>query len=240
MIAPDVLRRVTVSPAQSLSTCTSKCDLFGSCAGYCCAFLGTPFKYLATRFDWHHVTSSWFRNYSCQTLDRFRDVYTILREIRTAHGSTRKQRCLLSFENWTVLDCICLSSTQFHSRSFDCTALSESQVFQQMRNMFLVRLINSSFDHSDRSVQHFQFFVQIFCCTNHADPSRVKMFLATFSQKSRFDLLLPQSQKSSPWQNPFTSSDLYNAVLLAPSSKPLLRRCSPHSLCHALLASCVP
>ena len=32
-ITPDVLRRVTVSPARSLSTCTSKCDLFGSCAG---------------------------------------------------------------------------------------------------------------------------------------------------------------------------------------------------------------
>ena len=32
---PDVLRRVIVSPAQSLSTCTSKCALLGSCAGYC-------------------------------------------------------------------------------------------------------------------------------------------------------------------------------------------------------------
>ena len=67
-ITPVVLRRVTVSPAQSLSTWTSKCALLHSCGGYCCAFLGTPFKYLAT-----HVTSSWFR------LDRFRDVCTILR-----------------------------------------------------------------------------------------------------------------------------------------------------------------
>ena len=47
----SVLLRVTVSPAQSLSTCTSKCALLGSCAVYCSAFLGTHFKYLASRFN---------------------------------------------------------------------------------------------------------------------------------------------------------------------------------------------
>ena len=57
---------------------------------YCCAFLGTPFEHLATRFncmwpDWHS---------SCQTFDRFRDVCTILRQIRTSHSSTPEQRCL--------------------------------------------------------------------------------------------------------------------------------------------------
>ena len=49
-------------------------------------------------YEPHHVTSSWFRRYSCQTLDRFKDVNTILRQIRPTHGSTPKQRCLLSFE----------------------------------------------------------------------------------------------------------------------------------------------
>ena len=37
------LRRVTVSPAQSLSTWTSKCALLCSSSGYCCAFVGTRF-----------------------------------------------------------------------------------------------------------------------------------------------------------------------------------------------------
>ena len=80
-ITPDVLRRVTVSPAQSLSTCTSKCALLGSCAGHCSAFLGTPCKYLATRFNC--VTRpTWFRHRSCKTLDCFRDVHTVLRPKR--------------------------------------------------------------------------------------------------------------------------------------------------------------
>ena len=98
-------------------------------------------------FQLHHVTGSWFRHSSCQTLDRFRDVYTILRHIRTTHGSTPKQRCLLSFKNWIVLDCICLRSTQFHSRSFDNIALSESKIFQQLRNMFLVCFKSPSIHH---------------------------------------------------------------------------------------------
>ena len=50
-------------------------------------------------FQRHHVTSSWIRR---QTFDRFRDVYTILCQTRTTHGSTPKQRCLLSFENRIV------------------------------------------------------------------------------------------------------------------------------------------
>ena len=33
---------LSTSPAQSLSSCTSKCALLGSCAGYCSAFLGKP------------------------------------------------------------------------------------------------------------------------------------------------------------------------------------------------------
>ena len=43
--------------------------------------------------------------------------------------------------------------------------------------------------------------------------------------------------EASQWQNPLTYSELYTAGLLAPSSKLLLRRCSPHSFCHVLLAS---
>ena len=50
-ITPDVRRRVTVSPAQSLPTCTSKCALLDSWAGDCRVFLDTPFRYLVTRFD---------------------------------------------------------------------------------------------------------------------------------------------------------------------------------------------
>ena len=48
-ITPVVFRRFTVSPAQSLSTWTSKCASLFTCAGCCCAFLGAPFKYPTTR-----------------------------------------------------------------------------------------------------------------------------------------------------------------------------------------------
>ena len=147
-------------------------------------------------FQLHHVTGSWFRHSSCQTLDRFRDVRTILRQVRTTHGSTPEQRCLLSFENWTVLDRICFSSTQFHSWSFDNISLNESKVFQQSRNMFLIRFNLNQFivDQSDRSVQHFQFFVKMSCCTNHADPSRVKFLLQHFSRDLILIMLLLLSQ----------------------------------------------
>ena len=70
-------------------------------------------------FQLHHVTSSGFQHFSCQRLDLFVNVYTILRQIRTTHDPTPKKRCFLSFVIWTVLDCVNLSSTQFHSQSFD-------------------------------------------------------------------------------------------------------------------------
>ena len=76
------------------------------------------------------------------------------------------------------------SMAQFYSRSFYDVSLNKSKVFQQSRNMFLVcfNLHQCVIDHSDRSVQHFQLFVKMFCCTNHADPSRVKIFLQHVSK----------------------------------------------------------
>ena len=133
------------------------------------------------------MTGSWF----------LRDVHTVLCQIRTTHGSTPKQCCLLSFENWTVLDCICLNGTQFHSRSFDNVAPNESKIFHKLKNMSLIRFDLHQFvtDHSDRPVQHIQFLVQMFCCINQTYRSVwFQISLATVFQSSQFDLVLPQSQ----------------------------------------------
>ena len=81
-------------------------------------------------FQLRHATCFRFRHRSCKTLDCFRDVHTVLRQVRTSHGSAPKRCRLLSFKNWTVLNCFCLDHTQFHSRSLDKVALAESKIFQ--------------------------------------------------------------------------------------------------------------
>ena len=77
-----------------------------------------------------------FRHRSCNTLDCFRDAHTVLRQVRTSHGSAPKRCRLLSFKNWTVLNCFCLDCTQFHSRSLDNVALDESKIFQYWETCF--------------------------------------------------------------------------------------------------------
>ena len=56
--------------------------------------------------------------------------------------------------------------------------------------MLLIRLNfhQLAMDHSDSSVQHL--LVHVFCCTDHADVSRVETFHATAFPRSRLDLLL--------------------------------------------------
>ena len=50
--------------------------------------------------------------------------------------------------------------------------------------MLLIRLNfhQLAIDRSDSAVQHFHFLVQVFCCTDHADASRVELFMQEFSE----------------------------------------------------------
>ena len=113
-ITPNVLRRVTVSPAQSLSTCTSKCALLGSLCGVLLRLPWHSFQVPRHTFQLHHVTSLWFRHYSRQTLDRFRDVYTILRQ-NTDNAWFHSETTLLALLR--ELDCSRLHLPQQHSVS---------------------------------------------------------------------------------------------------------------------------
>ena len=81
-------------------------------------------------FQLRHVTCFPFRHRWCKTLDCFRDVHTVLRQVRTSHSAPKRCR-LLSFKSWTFLNCYCLDCTQSQSRSLDNVALNESKIFQK-------------------------------------------------------------------------------------------------------------
>ena len=174
-------------------------------------------------FQLRHVTCFRFRHRSCKTLDCFRDVHTVLRQVRTSHGSAPKRRRLLSFKNWTVLNCVCLDCTQLISLSESSQCCFEKS--PNSSSIWRTMSINSLLITLKDLCNHFQFFVQVFCCTYHADPSRVEVSCNSFPKLS-IRSSAAAITKSSPW--------------LHRAPKPLLRRCSPDSFCHALLTSCVP
>ena len=147
-------------------------------------------------FQLHHVTTSWFLHYSCQTFDRFRDVYTISRQIRTTQGSTPKQRCLLSFENRTVIDRILPQQLS--------VLLSESWPYCLGWDRDLPATEKHvSGPPQSSSIRHWSLW-QICATLSILCPDVVlrrswrsvsfQISLSTFFQRSLFDLLLPQSQ----------------------------------------------
>ena len=146
-----------------------------------------------------------------------------------AQACSAPKRCrLLSFKNGTVLDCFCLDCIQFHSRSLDNVALNSSNwgTLKFSINLSLMTLAT----------------LQVLCPGVLLHPQcrsvSYRTSLATVFQSSGFDLLLPQSQDRLHGRIHLQALICTTLDCLL-SSKPWLR-CSLHSFCHALLASCVP
>ena len=72
-------------------------------------------------FQLRHVTCFRCRHRSCKTLDCFRDFHTVLRQVRTSHGSAPKRCRSLSFKNWAVLNCFL---PPWHSLNFTLGVLT--------------------------------------------------------------------------------------------------------------------
>ena len=240
-ITPVVLRRVTVSPGQSLSMCTSKCALLGSCAGYCCAFLGTPFRYLATRFNCIMWPTLGF--------DIPRARHLIVSEMSARSCAQYAQRMILLRYN------VACSPSRIGLFSIASASVALSFTLGVLTILPWVSPRSSSnrwtcFWSASISINSSLITLTNLCNTSNslsrcfAAPIMPILLVSNFSCNIFPKISIWSSAaaitKSSPWQNPLTSSDLYNAGLLAPSSKPLLRRSSPHRFCHALLASSVP